>query len=168
MRSRPVAKIVLLDEQCRIFLFRYENERPLGPGGSGPQSYWTTPGGGVEEGETFDTAARRELREETGVLTAHVGACIWRRRKRLECDGGMHLQDEHYFLSTVRARDLDVGACPERTCRAYGGCRWWHLWEIESSGETFFPEGLARLLARIVCGDVPAIPIDIEVTSERV
>ena len=39
------------------------------PDGGG---YWHTIAGGVEPGETFDVAARRELREETGLAASEL------------------------------------------------------------------------------------------------
>ncbi len=48
---------VLQDGRCVVV----HNRRP---GGS---SWWSLPGGGVESGETFEDAAVREVREETGL-----------------------------------------------------------------------------------------------------
>ena len=54
---RVGAYAVLVDDEQRILLALW-NE--------GPTPAWTMPGGGVEEGETPERAAVREVREETG------------------------------------------------------------------------------------------------------
>ena len=43
----------------------------------GGRTYWTLPGGGVEKDETFEEAAVREMREETG-CRARTVKLIWR------------------------------------------------------------------------------------------
>jgi nucleoside triphosphatase len=54
-----------------VFVFSSDNKVLLGladPKAGGPYAgEWVVPGGGVDEGETKEQAARRELLEETGV-----------------------------------------------------------------------------------------------------
>ena len=56
---RLAARVVLLDPDDRVLLMRYDDGPPNG-------SHWTTPGGGLNDGEGFPAAALRELAEETG------------------------------------------------------------------------------------------------------
>src|SRR5262249_7990422 len=67
-RHRLVARLIVLDRAQSVLLVRYKEYRA----GRG-ESFWATPGGRVEEGETLLDAAAHELREETG-LTAPVGS----------------------------------------------------------------------------------------------
>jgi len=54
---------LVVDLSGRILLFRFVHRI----GALAGQDYWATPGGGVEDGETFEQAAIRELEEETGI-----------------------------------------------------------------------------------------------------
>jgi len=58
-RTRLGSYAICLDREDRILLCRLAANEPE-PGA------WTLPGGGVEEGETPEQAAVREVREETG------------------------------------------------------------------------------------------------------
>ena len=53
---RRAARVLLLDEASQVLLVRFEY---------GGRSWWVAPGGGLEQGETYEGAARREVKEET-------------------------------------------------------------------------------------------------------
>lgn len=64
---RPCAGVMLLNGQGLVFVGR-RAERKGASEGEG--QWWQMPQGGMEEGESPEEAARRELREETGVRSA--------------------------------------------------------------------------------------------------
>lgn len=70
-------------------------------------NYWITVGGGVEPGETFETAIVREIFEETGNIIDDPGPCIWRRRKSItDAAGVTRASDERYFWCPVSSAEL--------------------------------------------------------------
>ena len=67
---RRASRLILLDEQRRVLLFRHA--------GTNGRTFWAPPGGGVENGETFEQAAWREAYEELG-LTSFTLKRVWER-----------------------------------------------------------------------------------------
>ncbi len=63
MRQRPSARLLVVDEQNRVLLFRFVFKE----GALAGQEFWATPGGELDAGETFEEAAIRELFEETSI-----------------------------------------------------------------------------------------------------
>ncbi len=59
--TRLVARAILLNDQNKIALHTLHRDDIFGN-----QTYLETPGGGVDEGETFEEAVKRECLEETG------------------------------------------------------------------------------------------------------
>jgi len=62
--SRKAAPVIALDAQGRILLLKYR--RPTG------DTFWATPGGGLQDGESFASAGVREAEEELGVKDARL------------------------------------------------------------------------------------------------
>src|SRR5579871_5282665 len=100
MRVRRSARLIIVDEQQRVLLFRYQDVVPVDPNRQNVP-YWATVGGGVEEGETFEETAARELAEETGIRDAVIGPWLWTREKPLIFQDGPILSHERYFLARV-------------------------------------------------------------------
>lgn len=61
---RPCVGVMLLNVQDHVFVGRRADRKGASEGSG---NWWQMPQGGMDEGETPETAARRELKEETGV-----------------------------------------------------------------------------------------------------
>lgn len=66
---------------------------------------------------------------------------------------------ERYFLA--RIPDVEVSNANQLDYQraVYHAVRWWPVDAIQASAETFYPEGLADLLAPLIAGKLPAEPI---------
>ncbi|HEU5103015.1 MAG TPA: NUDIX domain-containing protein [Roseiflexaceae bacterium] len=161
MRIRQTARLLVIDDQQRVLLFHIHDERPLHEAYPDMSVYWITPGGGIEEHETVEQAALRELWEETGIQAGTIGPCVWRYERILHLSKETLLQQERFFLVRVPNSDvsmLQMLPYEQETHRAY---RWWSQHELAQSQEIFLPPGLPRLLAPLLGGDIPAEPLQL-------
>jgi 8-oxo-dGTP pyrophosphatase MutT (NUDIX family) len=117
--------------------------------------FWIAPGGGVDDGESFETTAARELHEETG-LTALLGPWVWTRRHIYVWNGHEHDQYERFFVAHATECDFR----PRLPDAYVTDHRWWTLPEIEAALDEFAPRRLRELLPPILSGDYPEVPLD--------
>lgn len=154
--ERESARLLVFDQTDRLLLFRATNEEEPGP-------FWFTPGGGVEAGEGYEDAARRELWEETGQSGVEIGPCVWRRELRYI---GHRFLERYFVVRTGWFEPRPAQADPhwEQYMNEPGWFRWWSHLEIEQHDrdEPLYPPMLADLLAPILEGHFPAEPIELD------
>ena len=137
------ARVVMLDRDDRILLFRLRNPR------SG-NTWWATPGGGVERGERSSDAARRELREETSVDAEGMVGPIWVDEHWFRSGRDLIHQQDRYFLLHVEAPHIDVSGLDEMEAGTMVEHRWWSVEELESTDQMVYPRGLGVLVGELI------------------
>jgi 8-oxo-dGTP pyrophosphatase MutT (NUDIX family) len=143
--------VLLVDERDRVLLF-------LGDDPATPDSprWWYTVGGGLNEGESADAAARREVLEETGVVVDDVVGPLWTRDTEFDFLGSLYVVHEVYFLARVSDVTVDNRGWEQHETDSIHEHRWWSVDELRACEETVYPPGLADLLDGLLRDGPPA------------
>lgn len=143
MRARPSARLLVVDPSGRILLFRFVHRN----GALAGEDYWATPGGGVEDGETFEQAAIRELEEETGIRVQDIGPEVGPREFVLQLpDGARVIADERFFLVRPKDASLSRDGWTVQEAEVMADHRWWSADELVHTSATVWPENLLAML----------------------
>lgn len=90
--DRLAARLLVVAPTGRALLLRIE------PDFRAP--FWVTPGGGLDEGETLEAAALRELAEEVGRADLPLGPCVWLETVTFTWGEWLVRQEQSTFLVT--------------------------------------------------------------------
>jgi 8-oxo-dGTP pyrophosphatase MutT (NUDIX family) len=138
---RRAARVALVDEaECVLLLSGRDPRDPTAA------TFWYLPGGGAEQGETLEDAARREIYEETGAEIAATGPVRWERHLSFVFDGALFDQDESFYLVRTKRFAVKAVALTPLEERSTTGWRWWPLMELLATNEVIYPAELGSLL----------------------
>ena len=151
---RPTVRVLLVDALERVLLFRGDGEDGL--------PFWFPPGGGVEDGETHESAGVRELAEETGLRVERPGALIGHRRHVITMtiwDGRLYDVREWWYLRRCAAFDIDTSGFTELERQTMTVHRWFTRDDLRSSPDHLVPRDLADLVDLLLADGVPVVPL---------
>ena len=145
VKHRETARIMLIDEENRIFLLKthFDPEVGLPP-------RWLTPGGGIDSGESTLQAAVRELYEETGMTVSPevLGEPVLVASGRWDWADGLnyHTYTDTIYELKIQNFEPDTSGFTQDELRDILEYRWWTLEEILGSKEPLAPHELRAWL----------------------
>jgi 8-oxo-dGTP pyrophosphatase MutT (NUDIX family) len=160
MKERPSARLILLDPQDRLFLFKVHQPSVYDPADPFRDPFWIMIGGLVDPGEEYAHTAVREAREETGLVVNDV-RLVWRRERVMQWRDKQVLHRERFFLGRSEATAIDTSGLDEREKSWTLAHQWWSAAEIAASAERFEPKGLGALFSALLRDGPPKEPVTI-------
>ena len=138
---RRSAKVLFHDPAGRTLLF--QGCDPLNPSGA---TWWFPPGGGLENDESHEQAAVREVFEETGQHVSDLGPIVASSNDSFTFRNRTVQQETVYFTKATEAFQVDRSGWTEHERLGILDVRWWTLEELRVTREVVWPEDLVALL----------------------
>ena len=149
--ERTSVRVVVLDDADSVLLLLTCD--PVNPQVG---LWWELPGGGVDQGESPEQTAVREVREETGfeLAVGSIRRANWRRSATFVRGHDRTLQHEFVVLARVSGTGpvpVGTGRTPEEIA-AILDHRWWPIDELAVTAERCYPGRLAAYIVDFIAG----------------
>jgi 8-oxo-dGTP pyrophosphatase MutT (NUDIX family) len=153
--ERRAGRVLLIDGDEAVLLFE-----GFDPGDPDAGCWWLTPGGGAEDGESVESAAVREVAEETGlrIRDDQLGPVVATRVAEFAFEGRHYRQSESFFAVHTDRFEPANHDWEDAEHRSLLGSRWWTATELETTTATVYPSELAALLRAVLDGR-PELPL---------
>jgi ADP-ribose pyrophosphatase YjhB (NUDIX family) len=161
LNLRASARAIILDEDDHVLLCRFVFPHPAVPNGA--QAVWAAPGGGIEPGEDGLSALRRELREETGLVTAIDPPHVWHQVVVAadHAPGFDGMVNDYFLIRATHFEPQGEFTDDQLAAEHIATFRWWQLSEITSytGPDLFSPRDLATPLTDLLTSGIPSAPV---------
>lgn len=157
LKVRKSSRVIVLNKKNEIFLFQYMFDYL-----AESHTIWITPGGGLEEGESFEDALKRELFEELGVQVMEECPEVYYRNPLYTMNNGEVIKSvERFFLVSLEDEQFSYANWTESEKNRMLAGKWWSVEEIQQSKDEFFTTDIIQILMELSNNKIPDEPQEI-------
>lgn len=130
--------------------------------------FWFPIGGKIEEGESMQEAALREIYEETGMAPEQVelGPIVWFGEFDLVlADIPTHIK-QTFIVAKTKQNHISLDYLTKEEKEVIKKIAWFSLEDIKNSTEVIYPVVLPEYLPDILSGNYPAEPMEIDLGKQ--
>lgn len=161
---RKSLKMLLLNSEKELLLMCCEDPRITNMEGKNSGRFWIPVGGGIEEEETLQETAYREIYEETGIPKKEItlGPVVWFGDFYLKLSGVTTHVQQQFMVAHTSTKTLTLSHLTPEEKNVVKEIKWVALAEILTFPETIYPMLLREHIAPIIEGNYPSEPMKLD------
>ena len=164
---RKSVKALLLNNNDELLLIRANDPKTTSADGVYHGPFWYLAGGKLEQGETLQEAAIREIKEETGIDKLTLGPIVWHGSYNLRLNGTLTHMQQTFIVARTPQTTLAPTALTEWEKTSITDMAWFSLEKIQNFHEIIYPTLLPSYLPDIIAGNYPSSPIELDLAAKQ-
>lgn len=162
--TRVSVKVLLLNDRNELLLLCADDPKTTQADGKYNGPFWFLVGGEIEEGESFQEAALREIDEEVGLKKSDIelGPVVWFGEYDLILNGVLTHLKQTFIVARTKSKKVffnNLTAWEKSTLKKV---EWFSLEKMHKTCEAIYPASLKQHLPDIIEGKYPQKPFKIE------
>ena len=170
LQVRNSVKCVLLNCNDELLLVRTCDASIRDSSGSYNGDFWQMVGGKIEDNETVEEAARRELFEETGLseFDVNFGRIVWSGKLILVMNGVKTLINQRFMVVRSCKNEVTIKNLTQEEQNVIKELKWFALDDIKNNSEIIYPLGLYVHLRNLLYFGLSKKVINIELGKKPI
>lgn len=161
-------RVVLLNERNELLLMKAEDPRTTEIDGTYNGPFWFLIGGQIEEGESVEDTAFREICEETGLEKEQIklGPVVWYGDFNLVLSGQKRTMKQKFIVARTACSDVSLDSLTSEEQKVVKKLEWFSLERLRKTQEIVYPVGLEDFLRPLIDGVYPKNPMKIQLDKK--